>query len=113
MAIWPETLPQKPKQDNYQENPPNLVIRTQMDAGPAKVRRRYTAGVRPFTWVQDFTEAQLAILDAFYLTNCALAFTFPHPRAESNISARFIEPPSYRPGSGVYYMVEMKLEAMP
>ncbi|QLH37711.1 MAG: hypothetical protein HWD60_00095 [Defluviicoccus sp.] len=43
-AVWPSSLPQKPLVDGFSETAPNLVVRSPMDVGPAKVRRRATAG---------------------------------------------------------------------
>ncbi len=45
MATWPATLP-APALSSLRETPPDNLIRTQMDKGPAKVRRRTTANVR-------------------------------------------------------------------
>ena len=45
MAVWPLDLPQKPLLQGFSETLPNLVTRSPMDIGPAKVRRRSTAGV--------------------------------------------------------------------
>jgi len=77
MATWPASLPQTVKATSFQETAPKEVIRTQMDAGPAKVRRRFTAGVRlikgnvalrvdPPNGLDD-----VSILDSFFLNDCA------------------------------------------
>ena len=44
-AVWPPSLPQGPRLEDLEETPPTLAIRTGMDVGPAKVRRRAVAGV--------------------------------------------------------------------
>jgi hypothetical protein len=42
--VWPPALPQSPRLTDLHESPPYVVVRTAMDAGPAKIRRRFTAG---------------------------------------------------------------------
>lgn len=37
MPVWPVTLPQDVLIDGYDEKVPEMTLRTQMDAGPAKV----------------------------------------------------------------------------
>ncbi len=44
MAVFPDLG--KPLAANYQETPPDNLVRTPMDVGPAKLRRRTTANVR-------------------------------------------------------------------
>ena len=41
---WPATLPQEILAEGYEEGLPDVLVRTKMDAGPDKVRRRATAG---------------------------------------------------------------------
>ncbi len=44
--VWPPSLPQRPLAQGFSEQAPDTLIRTQMEAGPPKVRRRFTAGIR-------------------------------------------------------------------
>lgn len=44
-AVWPASLPAPTILDGWDETLPNNVVRTEMDAGPAKVRKRSSAGV--------------------------------------------------------------------
>ena len=69
MSDWPAApFPQVPLVEGYDEAAPSTTVRTKMDAGPPKVRRRYTAGVRNFGIMLDLTLAQVETLDAFYVT---------------------------------------------
>lgn len=99
MATWPGTLPTAPEGPGYTETVPNTVVRTSMDAGPPKVRQRFTAGVRPFAMSWMLTKAQVATLDTFYLTTLAggsLSFDgLAHPRTQATATFRFIGPPTY------------------
>lgn len=82
VAEWPTSLPY-PSANNYQEQPQSQVIRTGMDAGIDKVRRRFTSGTRQFSCMWYFTHEQLATFELwFYHTIAAgsLPFTMPKPR---------------------------------
>jgi hypothetical protein len=139
MPTWPASLPQFVLTRNYKESPPDLVIRTKMDAGPAKVRRRFTAGVRPIEAMLVLNGDQLAVLDDFYLTACqggALSFTWTYQRewqdtdmtpdtdtlidtdilqpAWQTATMRFVKPPVYADvGDGQNYECTLNLEIMP
>lgn len=99
MPTWPGSLPAAPQGDSYQEQAPNTVVRSPMDAGPQKVRRRFTAGVRPFTFTWLLTKAQVATLDTFYnstLSGGSLTFDgLNHPRTGTATTWRFTMPPTY------------------
>jgi hypothetical protein len=114
---WPGTLPQEPLYDGFSETAPNTVLRTRMDAGPPKQRRRYTAGVRVFSMSLVLTKAQVAVLDDFYLNalNGGVdAFTWQHPRTLAAASLRFAgEPPTYKPWSDDCWTATLTLEILP
>ena len=87
-----------------------------MDKGPAKVRRRTTANVRPISFTLNLTSAQVAVLDAFYEVGTYSgvdAFDFIHPRTNETVSARFTEPPSFSEREGVLYTANVSLEILP
>ena len=117
MATWPVTLPLEPIIDSITETPPNLTIRTEMDAGPAKVRRRYTVGVRLFEVSYVFSPAEMSIWENFYentIMDGILSFTYPHPRRWGlSIVVRLVEPPKYKSKGGGYYEIDMQLEMLP
>ena len=113
MAIWPTTLPQLPLRAGILETTPKLVIRTTMDAGPEKMRRRFTAGSRNIKHVMEMTKAQVAIFDAFYLTNCAIGFDFVDTRTGVSKEFRFLSPPVYAFSKSLKWNVSLSLEQMP
>ena len=116
MATWPVTLPEIPLIAGASETAPDVVIRTQMDAGPAKIRRRFTAGVRKHQMKMILTTAQVAILDDFFvstLSGGAVAFDWENPRTNVAAEFRFTGPPQYTPVSGSYYDVGFELEELP
>ncbi|MDH3997701.1 MAG: hypothetical protein OET90_02575 [Desulfuromonadales bacterium] len=116
--LWPVTLPQKPLRRGFSESAPKQLLRTQMDVGPAKIRRRFTAAVRPFAIILKLTSAQVQIFDDFYNEDCAagsLPFSWTHPRTGAAATFRFAgdEPPSYVPGGGDWWTITFNLELMP
>lgn len=114
---WPAELPQLVLQDGYQETMPNTRLRTQMDQGPAKVRRRFSAGVRPFSLLLDMSSAQVAIFDTFYNTTLeggSLSFSWKHPRTGANVTFRFGgDDPTITSAGGDRYSAAIKLEILP
>lgn len=88
--IWPLTLPQKPN-TNYSESGGVLILRTSMDAGPAKMRKR---GVRPspLQLTFDMSTAQVEVLETFAKDTLqgTARFGFPHPRTGDIVEVRII-----------------------
>lgn len=96
-----QNLPQKP-QKGYSENKGMLILRTPMDAGPAKQRKR---GLRPDVLSLSFimTDLELSTLETFIETslNGTARFYFPHPRTNATVEARFIPQ-----GDGQLYTIQ-------
>lgn len=116
MPAWPETLPLSPLADSFRETAPDTTIRTQMEQGPAKIRRRTTAGVGDISFAYILSAAQAATLEDFYLDDLsggAASFSFTHPRTGSPVSCRFRDPPQYEALGGDYVRVAVKLEVLP
>lgn len=116
--VWPSSvLPAKPlRVGSISETTPNIVVRTQMDAGPAKVRRRFTAGVRPFKLGLNLNSTELDFFDTFFVTTLqggALSFNWTHPRSSSTGEFRFVGQPVYSPLGSTLYHVEFDVELLP
>lgn len=114
MPAWP-TLP-APLINTFSESPPNNILRSSMDRGPDKIRRRTTANVRPIQFTMILTKAQVATLETFYVTTTtsgAAEFTYTHPRTAATVTARFVEPPAYTDINGLVFSVAISLEIMP
>lgn len=116
MATWPATLP-PPLSQSFRETPPDGSLRTQMDKGPAKVRRRSTAMTRQIAFEMALDQDQLDDLDDFFTTTTYSGsdeFTFTHPRTSEVVSARFTSPPNYTDlNNGDYYTATIELEILP
>lgn len=118
IPIWPSSLPQMPL-DNYSETTGVLIIRTQTDAGPAKMRRR---GQRSDTLSVSYnmSTTQVAALRTFVQDTLqgVLRFSYPHPRTGSAVEVRIVPQ-----GDGNlfntsyilpnYYQVSLQLEVLP
>jgi len=68
IPVWPASLPQRLLIKSYSESPADVLLRTSMDFGPAKVRRRGTAGPRPVSGSIIVTAAELATFKTFFNT---------------------------------------------
>lgn len=115
-AVWPPGLPPATEIDQYQEALPELALRSEMDAGPAKLRRRYSAG--PSTWqgALQLSGEQTATLEAFWRTTLAggsLAFDWVHPRTGAAVAMRFLSPPAFRHLAGPLWIADLRVEILP
>lgn len=113
---WPAALPQTLEVQGYSEQPPDVTLRTQMDAGPPKLRRRYTAGIRPIKGKMLLSPRTLVVtLDDFYndsLLGGSLSFDWAHPRTGQTAVCRFASRPTYTPLGPEAWMVELDLEIL-
>lgn len=120
MPTWPADLPQKPLIDGYSESPQSQVLRSSMDAGPPKTRRRFTAATRAIPVNFTLSNAQLATFESFFeadIQGGSLPFDMPHPRTGATVSMLVAGDPPYQltpVGSGnEYWRLSMKLEVQP
>jgi hypothetical protein len=116
MSTWPSTLPGFPLADSFREIAPETSIRTAMDQGPAKLRRRTTAAARDIYASYILSRAQVEHLEAFYVAELAggsAAFTYTHPRTEAPVTCRFRKPPEYISLNGDYFRVTLEMEILP
>ncbi len=117
MADWPSTLP-SPLADSIEWKPHNNQIRTQMDAGLAKVRRRFTAVGADATFRVLLTRAQVETLETFVTTTLkdVLPFNWKDWRLPTPPVAayRFRSRPSYAPaGRPDLWIATLDLEKLP
>lgn len=115
-AVWPPSLPQRQLVDGYEETLPNIVVRTQMEAGAAKVRRRYTAAVTPVRCNVVLTAAQAETLRTFFVDTVAggaLPFDWVNPLSNAAATYRFVEPPRWSALKPGLVMASLSLEIMP
>jgi hypothetical protein len=100
---------------------PALALRTDMETGPAKVRRRATAVPRAFDLELSLSRNQVALFDAFYTDSIklgALPFEWKHPRTGATCDMRITSTPTARPkaarGDGrEYWSLSFSVEILP
>ena len=117
MPAWPSDLPQQPLVQGFSETAPQLAVRTSMDVGPAKVRRRATAGVTQLKCAFRLSAAQRASLLTFWQTTLAAgarSYTWTHPISGAAITCRIVEPPGFTPAAGgVAWLAALSIEVLP
>jgi hypothetical protein len=112
--FWPELLPAGFLAEGFSKQPQSNVIRTQMDAGARKARRRYTARTINYTGKQRFDTAELAVFEQFYhnvLADGVLRFIFEDPLSSEPGEFRFTADYSVSEFDG-YYEVTIPLEKL-
>jgi len=115
IPTWPESLPQFLLMDSYEETAPDVLIKSNMETGPAKVRRRVTAAVRPVKGHQIMTPEQLTEFKTFFNTTIyggALRFAWTDPTSGESVEMRFVDAPTWSSQDG-YYRVSMNMEILP
>ena len=113
--VWPASLPQVLEIEGYSETLANTVIRTAMETGPAKRRRRFTAAPRPIKGKVTLDATQRATLKTFYETTLgggALSFDWTDPVTGSPATFAFFSPPQIRGDDGLF-PVTLDLELLP
>lgn len=121
MVAWPGSLPQYaylPVSETRQ----SATLRSNMESGPPKVRRRFTAAMRHLDFDMAFDGTQKATFDTFFnttLSEGAVSFDFPDPVSGNTIGVRFREPVSWQQTQTGATSAErswrgkMKLEVLP
>lgn len=114
--VWPASLPQTPLM-SYSKQLAETRIRTETETGPAKVRRRYTAGVLRYNGIAFLlTTAQKATLETFFDTTTAggsLPWEWQLPDTGATREFRFLEPPTFTQLNHQAYRCTMALEVLP
>lgn len=98
---WPgQLVPAKVLVSRYRQQLKDTTVRTQMDTGPDKVRRRSTAAVVACELEVLLTGSQVERLFSFYRTDTAsgsLPFAWIDHRTGGDADYRFTAPPSVSP----------------
>lgn len=115
MATWPTTLPD-PLLAGYTRSPQPTTLRTPMDVGPAKVRRRATTRVEAINFSLHLTSAQRATLETFFRTTLedgALTFDWVDHDTGAAVVYSFVAPPVYTPLGADRFTATLQLELQP
>lgn len=116
--VWPVTLPQAPLVNGWSESDGLNILRTPVDKGPPKQRRR---GAKPGTMSMPFlmTSAQIDILEAFIVDTLrgTARFGFTHPRKGTVLECRIVPSDQgmydIKSMGGNHYVVSMQWEILP
>jgi hypothetical protein len=111
---WPSSLPQVIRLEGLNAKKKSNIIRTQMDAGPQKARRRYTVNTKEFTGSVVLTESQRELLEDWYdniLGSGVLRFVMKDPQTLEPSEFRFLEEYTEESNDGLW-IITMQLEKM-
>ncbi len=100
---------------SFSEQAAPSTIRSSVEAGVPKVRRRYTSTYFNVSAAINATRDQLNILQAFYdvdLQGGALRFIFLNPTTGDDREFRFVNPYVVTPLSDKEWLISMELERL-
>lgn len=114
MPAWPASLP-KPLRSGYGVEPESAFIRTDMESGPARQRKRFTAVPEGIAVSWRFKPAEMVTFRDFYADDINLGtdyFTcdFDIGYGIQTYNVRFTSAPKFQPLPGMNWSVSGKLE---
>lgn len=114
--IWPPNISKAFTSDAFSEQAQEITIRTDMDSGPPKVRRRFLNPVRTYKCEIVLRNAsEYASLRDFYYVICmggTDTILMPHPITGVQTQFRFKSPPAFS-ALGIAWKAAFELEALP
>ena len=110
MAQWPSKF--RILRESFTEGLPNRVIKSNMDVGPAKKRRRTILASYIINFTTHIEMADVDEFRQFYLDNDFGIFDFVHPRTNTVVKARFNNVPNPILNE-TFYNANVELEIMP
>ncbi len=113
-VFWPTTLP-LPSIEGYGLHPGEAILRTEMEAGPARQRRRYTQVPSRISVKWMFRKEQFALFEAWYRWHAKEGGEWFEIDLLGGLGlvvheARFTRPFDARPRSAVLWDVSSELE---
>jgi len=113
-ASWPGGLPAYVLIDGFSEKLPQQALETEMEAGPPKIRRRFTTNWRQFQATIKVDGTGRALFDTFYretLGGGTLPFDWVHPATRAAATFRFrLPPPQIAAVTGDLYTISFAME---
>lgn len=110
MAQWPSKF--RILLDGFTEGLPDRVIKSNMDIGPAKKRRRTILASYMINFSCHIEMADVDEFRQFYLDNDVGVFDFIHPRTNATLTARFNNVPTLTLNE-TFYNADVELEILP
>jgi hypothetical protein len=116
MIYWPSSFQTYLNTDNFSYSKGSTVIRTEMDIGPKKVRRRFTKSIDAISCTFTIPNTLFTDFMTFFdttLNGGTYQFRYNHPFTGIESSFRFIGEPKLSPMGNTYSRVTMDWEVMP
>lgn len=117
MVAWPDTLPQSfDGTGSYQETPEPTTLRTAMDTGVVKLRRRTTRSEIRVSGTMYITGDQAEIFIGWFqdtIKGGSLAFTAQLTLSAATRVFQFVEEPNINHVGGDVFQLSMKLLVLP
>jgi len=110
---WPPALPQCLQDDGFSQSAQPNTIRTKIEAGIDKLRRRYTSPIVSVKGNMIMSFAQYSELESFYnvtLQGGIQRFNFNDPATGTPYEYRFVSPPTYVGFGPIHYAVSLDWE---
>ena len=110
---WPELVPQCFLLNSYLEEKQPVVIRSPVDQGPQKVRRRYTRAITGVVAGLAVTKIELDEFDQWFdvtLQGGSLSFYVTSPITGEQRETRFLQPPRLVPIDTDNFNLELIME---
>ena len=116
MEVWPESLPQNFSAADYTDTLADNTVRSEMDSGPAKVRRVSTSKPSTLSGTMVMTTAQWNEFVAFRRDTLreVLSFEFPNPEddGETTLIVRLTSAPSRTQWVPGVWRVNLQMEVL-
>lgn len=114
--IWPVTLPEYVLQSGYREDKQDQALRSPMDGGSTKTRRRFTARFDTIDVRMRMSNEQVTLFETFYETTLkggTLNFDWLHPRRRTAKTMQIVGKVTTVPADGDNFDVAFKVEIKP
>jgi len=116
MAYYPAELP-NPLRSSFGRNQTSNTIRSQMDIGEAKVRKRYTLPIYSESWTLALDTNAVAFFNTWFnitLESGVHRFQFNDSISQTIQDYRIVDMPSFKPyGTCGSYTVSFNVERLP
>lgn len=115
MAVWPPSLPQAPRLEGFSESGDGVVLRSNMDAGPPKLRPVYSKEVVRVPVSMTMDDTQVATFVTFWRTTLvmgSLSFEWEDFIEGGTVDVYFASRPTYTKLSADLTRVEFLVEHM-
>lgn len=121
MAIaWPVTVPDMFESSGFGYDADSGLLRSDMDSGPAKVRRRFTSTTKNMTGTIIMSRTQFQTWETWFedtIFHGALSFTMTDPVNGGTMTVRIVSGKSGKPYSwsqtGLLVSLNLTIEKLP